>query len=96
MLPWAVFVSGMLLTLYLVWLIPDEVFLSGDGGVKALLTKQFARGVLQVDLDLPAEAWAREIRDKGFFPYGPPYVYEVDLGHFASFPFYFAPAIISM
>jgi hypothetical protein len=89
LLPWAIIVSGMLLSLYLVWLIPGEVFFSGDGGVKVLLTKQFARGALHVDLRLPAETWVREIWDEGFYPYGAPYIYEKDAGYFASFPFYF-------
>ena len=40
----AVIALGLALSIVQQCAIPDEVFYSGDGGMKALLAKQFARG----------------------------------------------------
>jgi len=55
--------------------IPDEVFYSGDGGMKALLAKQFARGDWHADLRLPADPWVEALWRDGLYPFGPPFVY---------------------
>ena len=87
--PWAVMLAGAVLSLALVLDIPDEVFFSGDGGLKALLAKQFAAGRWEGDLRLPAEPWVRDLWDKGAYPFAPPFVYQLEGRHYAAFPITF-------
>jgi hypothetical protein len=67
-----------------------EVFFSGDGGLKALLVKQFARGVWDVHLHLAGPAWAQALWRQGLFPFAPPFAYPDHAGYVVSFPFAFA------
>lgn len=79
-LPWAVILAGILFTLYLQWLIKDETFFSGDGGLKFVLTKQLSLGNFRFDLDLPAVTWVRNLWESGLYPLGTeePFTYRQD------------------
>lgn len=88
-LPVIVILTGILFTLFLQLQIPDGVFFSGDGGLKALLTQQFASGNLRFDLDLPATDWVKELWQNGLYPFLPPFVYDRLGLHYITFPFTF-------
>lgn len=67
---YAILALGVLLTLYFQTLVPDEeIFWSGDGGLKSILTRQYARGVMHVDLRLSDEPWVNELWAQGMFPF---------------------------
>jgi hypothetical protein len=67
----------------------DEVFFACDGGLKALQVKQLSRGAWHADLRLPAPAWARALWQEGFYPFGDPFVREVDGRRYVAFGFLF-------
>lgn len=87
---WGLFAAGVVLTLAIVAAVPDEVFYSGDAGVKALLVKQFAQGNWKPELELPAPAPVLELWKSGQYPLTPPFVYETSRGYSVAFPFAFA------
>ena len=92
LLPWVIILAGVAYSLYLFSLVPEGVFFSGDGGLKALLAEQLSRGEFHVDLVQPSEAWIRQLWQQGLYPYEPPFVYYLNDKYFLSFPFPF-PAI---
>ena len=91
-LAWGLTGAGIVWTLVLVGTIPDEVFFSGDGGLKNLLVKQYARGQWEPGLRLEATAWVADIWRRGFYPFAPPFVYRLEGVRFAAFPPFF-PAL---
>ncbi|MCP5039768.1 MAG: hypothetical protein GY944_01985 [bacterium] len=82
----AVLVAGLLLSIVQQTAIVDEVFVSGDGGIKALVAKQFARGDWHADLRLSAEPWIEELWASGFYPFGPPFAYQREGRWFIQYP----------
>jgi hypothetical protein len=92
LLPWAIIFAGVAYSLYLISLVPEGAFFSGDGGLKALLAEQLSRGEFRADLVQPQEAWVRQLWQEGLYPYEPPFVYHLNDKYFISFPFPF-PAI---
>jgi len=88
-LPLIVILAGILFSLYLHSLIPDEVFYSGDAGLKTLLSKQFCAGDLCLDLRVPADPWVQDLWERGLYPFGPPFVYDIFNRHYLAFPFVF-------
>lgn len=82
-------VAGMAHTLFLLSAIDDEVFYSGDAGVKALWTDQFADGRFSVALRLRAEPWVSDLWEKGLYPLRPPFVYDQPAGRVVQYPFLF-------
>lgn len=88
-LPLIVILAGILFLLYLQLLIPAEVFYSGDAGLKALLSKQFCAGEFHLDLRVPADPWVYDLWERGLYPFGPPFVYDISNRHYLAFPFVF-------
>lgn len=70
--------------------IPHGAFYSGDGGLKYLAARQFAQGILAVDLRLPAEPWVEALWAQGTYPFEPPFVYQQAGRHLPAFPPWFA------
>jgi hypothetical protein len=64
----------------------ENVFFSGDGGVKSLVVKQVGagRGFKFLRLDQPV--WVQDIWSAGFFPLRKPFVYPSSAGYLFSFP----------
>jgi hypothetical protein len=85
-----VFSAGVAFSLILLSFTREDSFFSGDGGVKFLLTRQFANGELHPDLRLPADAWAKALWRDGFYPYAPPFVYALGKKHFINTPVFFS------
>jgi hypothetical protein len=85
-IPWMVVAAGVAFTLYLQTLVPDLVFFNGDGGLKALLVRQFAAGHFRADLVFDVPSWTRTLWDQGLYPFKPPYVYAIDGKHYLQFP----------
>jgi|GEM_PF-2222205 len=83
---WGVAAAGVGLTLLLQLQVRDEVFYSGDAGIKLLLVQQLARGEAAADLRLEAQPWARELWDQGLYPFEPPFVHQYGDRRFAAFP----------
>lgn len=73
--PLVIILVGIVFTLYLQGKVLDGVYFSGDGGLKALLAKQLASGVLRFDLVVPEQNWIRDLWNDGLYPYNEPYVY---------------------
>ncbi|MBD2097824.1 dolichol-phosphate mannosyltransferase [Trichocoleus sp. FACHB-591] len=88
-LPLTIIFIGILFSLCLQALVPNDVFYSGDGGLKALLAQQFSAGKLHFDLRLPANNWIKNLWDGGLYPFRPPFVYNVESRYFITFPFTF-------
>lgn len=84
--------AGVAFTLLLCATLPDEVFFSGDGGVKALMVRQFAAGGWHADLRLAAEPWVEALWAEELYPFAPQFVYEVDGRRFVQYPLSF-PAL---
>ena len=89
---WLLWTTGICFTLGLQLSRTDEVFYTGDAGVKTLMVRQFAAGAWQADLQLDADPWIRHLWDQGLYPLGPPFVYEVDGARFIQYPLFF-PAL---
>lgn len=103
LLPGLVITGGILLTLWMQVFSQNGVVFSGDGGLKALLSQQIAQQLstgswpLEMSLSLPVDGtvgaeWINAVWQQGLYPFTPPFVYEVGLQHFITFPFTF-PAI---
>lgn len=86
---WAVIAAGIVFSLGLTSSISDEVFYVGDGGLRALMARQFASGRLVFYLDPPAEHWVHGLWDRGLYPFEPPFVYELRGRRYMVFPFVF-------
>ena len=87
--PLLIILVGILFSVYLQLQIPEGVFFSGDAGLKALLAKQFSSGQLRFDLVSPAQDWIVNLWNKGFYPYGEPFVYRQNNLYYITFPFTF-------
>jgi hypothetical protein len=83
---WIILGFGIVYTILLQFSILDEVFFSGDGGLKALLVKQFASGVWHADLRIKAEPWELELWNKGLYPFAPPFVYDLKNKRYIQYP----------
>jgi hypothetical protein len=86
---WLIMLVGALMSAAVVARIPDEVFYSGDGGLKALLAKQFAAGRRACDLQLPADDWLSDLWKQGAYPFAPPFVYQLGGREYLAFPISF-------
>jgi hypothetical protein len=86
----AVLLIGFAWSATLYALAPTDVFYTGDAGLKSLLIDQLARGDLKPQLALPAQPWLRGLWSDGFYPFGPPFVYDAPAAHTVSFPIYFS------
>jgi hypothetical protein len=73
----AILLVGAAFSLGLVSRAREGVFFSGDGGLKFLIARQLASGDIHLDLRLRAEPWIAELWARGFYPFQPPFVYEV-------------------
>ncbi|MEA5535274.1 LA_3751/LA_3752 family putative glycosyltransferase [Crocosphaera sp. XPORK-15E] len=89
-LSWVIIGAGVLFSLYLVWLIPDDVYFSGDGGLKALLAQQLSSGIWRIDLVPPDIDWVRQLWNQGLYPYEEPFVYHIEDKYYITFPFPFS------
>ena len=89
LLPSIVILVGIFFSLYLQAQIPDGVFFSGDGGLKALLAQQLSSGQFHFYLDPPNEIWVRNLWEQGLYPYEEPFVYQVVHRHYITFPWTF-------
>lgn len=87
--PLVIILFGIFVSLYLQGQIAPEVYFSGDGGLKALLTKQLASGQLRFDLITPTASWIHDLWHQGLYPYEPPFVYNVANKYFITFPYTF-------
>jgi hypothetical protein len=92
-------VLGILWDLFVLSRLPTyEIFASGDGGVKALLVKQFARGDWGTHLLLPGPDWVQALWRQGLHPIEPPFAYpdgsNFTLGFSANFPALSVPGYV--
>ena len=78
--------GGVLWTLALQASIRPDVYFSGDGGLKAHMVEQLAAGSFRPELVLEAEPWVQDLWETGFYPFGPPFVYQVDGLRYPAFP----------
>ncbi|MDP7038744.1 MAG: hypothetical protein QGI45_06290 [Myxococcota bacterium] len=82
--------AGILETLYLLFLIPEGIFYSGDGGLKALLTHQFSSGNFNANLVLSHDSWINALWNKGYFPFHEPYTYQIGHKFYMHYPIWFS------
>lgn len=88
-LPLLIILSGVIFSLYLFAQVPEDLYFSGDGGLKALLAKQLASGNLRFDLNLQVPQWVETIWNSGLYPFEPPFSYKIDGLYYITFPFTF-------
>lgn len=84
-----VILSGILFSLYLLSQVPDDIYFSGDAGLKALLARQLSAGKLNFDLNLTVPLWVKNLWDNGLYPFEPPFSYKIDNRYYITFPFTF-------
>ncbi len=89
LIPLSIILLGILWTLFLVFQNPENIFFSGDGGLKALLARQWATGNLRFDLTLPTLPWVEELWKKGLYPFEAPFIYLISNQYYITFPFTF-------
>lgn len=87
---WGIILAGVLFSLYLLCQVPDGVYFSGDGGLKALLAQQLGAGIFRFDLVQPLDNWVQNLWSQGLYPYEEPFVYHLDNRYFITFPFPFS------
>ena len=86
---WGVLAVGFCTSMLLSGGWREEVFFSGDGGVKLLLIKQLAHGALGTTLHLAGSPAATRLWSEGYYPFEPPFVYAVHGAHVVGFPMLF-------
>src|SRR3990172_7627008 len=84
-----VFLLGMVLTCWLFLETPEDVFYSGDLGLKYLMLQQYARGNFSLYLDNEKPDWVNEAWDDGLYPIKPPFVIQQEGGRVVLFPIWF-------
>ena len=84
--PWILVAAGAIWTLFLQATVQPGVYFSGDGGLKAQVVEQFAAGHWTPKLVLDAEPWVRDLWEEGFYPFGPPFVWERGGDRIVAFP----------
>ena len=89
-LSWFIIGAGVLFSLYLLGLVPDGVYFSGDGGLKALLAQQLSEGIFRIDLIPPDLQWVSELWKDGLYPYEEPFVYYLNDHYYITFPYPFS------
>jgi hypothetical protein len=88
-LPLLVILSGVIFSLYLLSQVPNHLYFSGDGGLKALLAQQLASGDLRFDLNLQVSQWVDNLWNNGLYPFEAPFSYKIDGLYYITFPFTF-------
>ncbi|MFM2063435.1 MAG: hypothetical protein RLZZ507_3105 [Cyanobacteriota bacterium] len=88
-LPLLIILSGVIFSLYLLSQVADDIYFSGDGGLKALLAKQLAAGELRFDLNLQVSEWVQNAWNSGLYPFEPPFSYKIKNLYYITFPFTF-------
>ncbi|MDJ0579266.1 dolichol-phosphate mannosyltransferase [Crocosphaera sp.] len=89
-LSWFIIASGIAFSLYLLAIVPDGVYFSGDGGLKALLAQQLGEGIFQIDLVTPDAEWVHQLWENGLYPYEEPFVYYLNDKYYITFPYTFS------
>ncbi len=89
-LSWFIIGAGVLFSLYLLGQVPEGVYFSGDGGLKALLAQQLGEGIFQIDLITPDVDWVLQLWKDGLYPYEEPFVYYLNDRYYITFPYPFS------
>ena len=89
-LSWFIIGAGVLFSLYLLGQVPEGVYFSGDGGLKALLAQQLGEGNIRIDLIPPDAQWVRQLWQDGLYPYEEPFVYYLNDRYYITFPYTFS------
>ncbi|MGK7941569.1 MAG: dolichol-phosphate mannosyltransferase [Crocosphaera sp.] len=89
-LSWFIIGAGVLFSLYLLAQVPEGVYFSGDGGLKALLAQQLGEGNIRIDLIPPDAEWVRQLWQEGLYPYEEPFVYYLNDRYYITFPYPFS------
>jgi hypothetical protein len=87
--PLLIILSGIIFSLYLLSQVPDDIYFSGDAGLKALLAQQFSSGNLNFDLNLTVPSWVHNLWDNGLYPFEAPFSYKIANRYYITFPFTF-------
>ncbi|WP_107667725.1 dolichol-phosphate mannosyltransferase [Cyanothece sp. BG0011] len=89
-LSWFIIGAGVLFSLFLLGQVPEGVYFSGDGGLKALLAQQLSEGIFRIDLVKPDFEWVRQLWKDGLYPYEEPFVYYLNDRYYITFPYPFS------
>lgn len=89
-LSWFIIGAGVVFSLFLLGQVPNGVYFSGDGGLKALLAQQLGEGSLRIDLIPPDAEWVRQLWQDGLYPYEEPFVYYLNDRYYITFPYPFS------
>lgn len=91
-LPVLVLCAAFAFSAMLLSFVREPVFYNGDGGMKLLMTQQFAKRILTSELRLPAEEWVAQLWARGYYPLEPPFVFDIAHRHVIGQPVTF-PAV---
>ena len=80
--------AGLIFLLGQLSQVREDVYFTGDNGVKMLLVEQFAAGVFRVDVSLTDVSWVKTLWDRGLYPLGD-FAYLVDGKRHIVFPYVF-------
>lgn len=85
-----IFVAGLLYILALQSLLVNEVYFTGDSGLRAVISRNLASGSMVFDLNLSHSPWIQALWDAGLFPFEEPFVYQISGKSFITFPYTFS------
>ena len=86
---WLIAGASVALSLVQQCAVTDEVFFSGDAGLKALMARQWTRGDVGPQLNLQAAPWVEQLWNDGLYPFAPPFVFARSGEHLLAFPLAF-------
>jgi hypothetical protein len=81
--------AGFVLTIVLFMQTREGVFFLSDGGLRFLMTEQYAKGKLSIYLLEEHPAWVHRAWESGVDPFEPPTVYMQDGKHIVAFSMWF-------
>jgi len=81
--------TGCILTIVLFMQTREGVFFLSDGGLRYLMTEQYAQGKLSIYLLEEHPAWVERAWESGLDPFEPPTVYMQDGKHIVAFTMWF-------
>lgn len=87
--PYAVLLLAVAFLSVLLSMIYPGVFFSGDGGLKYLIVKQLDQWGEFRHIVSTHPSWVEQVWKDGYYPFRPPFVYEIRNEHMITFPLFF-------
>ncbi|MEI9946133.1 MAG: hypothetical protein WDN26_18160 [Chitinophagaceae bacterium] len=87
--PYLILLAAVIFLIVLLSLVHPGIFFSGDGGLKYLILKQFNQSGEFRHIISTHPEWVEKTWQQGYYPFQPPFVYEIENEHMITFPVFF-------